>query len=287
MIFKVFSFLCICDILLSSSVVFGESSGGNNLNCGKPQVKHVQTPSGSQVTRGAFPWNAALLTSDGEFFCSGTLISADEVVTAAGCIKAKSSDTSFQPKDIVVLLGFQNLKSVFEVGRLSVAVKSIRVHNDWNPQTASFDADIAILELDDNVNFGPYIQPICLFDAEADAASLKNASIVGFSSTLNGGVAKVPRLLDTPIVGFEKCTEEEGYRGLLSNRMICGGLADGTGPCFGDGGTGMIVAKNGVYYLRGITSATLINAKGCNNDAYSVFTDVLKFWDWMNELLIQ
>lgn len=175
-----------------------------------------------------------------------------------------------------MVLGFHNLQNVYEIGRTAVLVKNIRIHNDWNVQTNSFDADIAVLELADEVRFGSYVQPICLIETESDVGTFTNASIVGFK-----GIDNIPRILDTPIVNFEKCSDEEGYRGLLSNRMLCGGLADGTGPCLGDGGTGMIVAKNGAHYLRGITSATLVNAQECNNYAYSVFTDVMKFKDWI------
>ena len=53
---KIFSFLFICEILLSSSVVLGSNSGGDTLTCGKPQAQQLQTLSGSQVTRGAYPW---------------------------------------------------------------------------------------------------------------------------------------------------------------------------------------------------------------------------------------
>lgn len=181
-----------------------------------------------------------------------------------------------------MVLGFHDLKNPQKGRQLSAAVKNIRIHNEWNPKANSFDADIAILELERDVRFNSYIQPICLIESNSDIASIKNASIVGFEYTANGNLGKIPRILDTPIVSSKKCLQE-GYIDLISSRMICGGLANGTGPCNGDGGTGMIVSKNGTYYLRGITSATLYNGYGCNNDAHSIFTDVLKFRDWITE----
>lgn len=106
--------------------------------------------------------------------------------------------------------------------------------------------------------------------------------VVGFESTDNGEIAKTPRVLDTPITGYHKCAEEQKYKNLLSHRNICGGKADGTGVCNGDGGSGLLVFKNGTYFLRGIVAASLFNnVNSCDFNAYSVFTDAVKFYSWM------
>ena len=127
-----------------------------------------------------FPRNAAILQSNGDFFCGGTLISEKEVLTVAHCIRDKHSTTSRRPEDLIVHLGYHNLSKKFESGRVSFHVKSIRVHPDWNTETDSYDANIAILELDDEVEFGKYIQPICLIDPNSEIASSTNGAIVGF-----------------------------------------------------------------------------------------------------------
>ena len=65
---------------------------------------------------------------------------------------------------------------------------------------------------------------------------------------------------------------------MLSHRGICGGYANGTGVCTGDSGSGLIVVHDGIYYLRGIVSASLNGPlSGCNLRAYSIFTDIMEF----------
>jgi len=170
-----------------------------------------------------------------------------------------------------------------EKGRISVDVQSVRLHPDWNPIVDSYDADIAILKLEDEVLFTNFIQPICLIEPESDVATLNEGMVVGFESSDNGQIANTPRILDTPIIGYHNCSKDHNYDNLLSHRTVCGGQADGTGVCNGDGGSGLIVFENRTYYLRGIVSASLLNnINTCNLNAYSIFTDAVEFYMWLS-----
>jgi secreted trypsin-like serine protease len=52
--------------------------------------------------------------------------------------------------------------------------------------------------------------------------------------------------------------------------------------CAGDSGGGILVKVSNVYYLRGIVSSSLLtNDYECDVDSYSVFTNVLKFTNWI------
>lgn len=67
--------------------------------------------------------------------------------SAAHCIEEKYSNQITRARDVIVLLGAHNLKRSHEIGRTSFGVQNIFTHDDWNPNVASYDADIAILEL--------------------------------------------------------------------------------------------------------------------------------------------
>jgi len=68
----------------------------------------------------------------------------------------------------------------------------------------------------------------------------------------------------------------------MSARSFCGGYANGTGICTGDAGSGLIIAHEGIHYLRGIVSTSLMNEHGeCDKNKHSIFTDVLSFYDWI------
>jgi len=75
------------------------------------------------------------------------------------------------------------------------------------------------------------------------------------------------------------------FVGFTSNRTFCGGLRDGSGPCNGDSGSGLILYDAGRYQLRGIVSRSLYDGDQmtCDLTRYVVFADVAKFLPWIRQ----
>jgi len=75
------------------------------------------------------------------------------------------------------------------------------------------------------------------------------------------------------------------YKVVSSERAFCGGSAKGFTSCRENIGNGLIVNNGSVFYLRGIVSVSLRKSYlGCRDNAFALFTDVSKFYDWINEL---
>ncbi|CAG9812281.1 unnamed protein product [Chironomus riparius] len=256
------------------------------INCGKT-ITGVQTVvGGTQTPRGAYPWNVALLHNKNttqlkyKYFCGGTLISNKTVVTAAHCLKGKFGSHEFEASDIIVALGVHDLKKSFESGRTNIAVKYVYAHPDWNSNIASFEADIAVLELEHEIQFTNFIQPICL--AHSGLNSVATGFVAGFGKSEAGHVENIARTVTVPIHDSKVCAESKDHESILGARSICGGSADGIGVCEGDSGSGLIIQKDGIHFIRGIVSASLYAPLyGCNVQAYSVFTDITKFRSWV------
>ncbi|KAL7013625.1 hypothetical protein ACKWTF_015494 [Chironomus riparius] len=254
-------------------------------NCGRSKIGQGQIIGGKSITRGAFPWIAALVDDNNEFFCGGTVVSDQKVVTAAHCIQGKHSSTRLYQADLKVLLGVYNLKGSFEVGLKTAVVQKIHIFRDWNPKSESYDSDIAVLVLERKIIFDSYIQPICM---GSNIEHLTNGFVVGFGKS-EDEIKKhenIPKILETPIHKNEDCfLSNRELVTLSSRRTFCAGSGLGVGVCNGDSGSGLVVLHNGHYYLRGIVSSSLKNVKyGCDVDNYAVFTDVLKFNDWISEI---
>lgn len=104
------------------------------------------------ITRGAWPWLAAVyvnnLTSLA-YQCGGTLISTRIVVSAAHCFQLFKK--RYTANEVLVFLGRHNLKNWNEEGSLAAPVDDIFIHPDYNHHLSSYDADIAVVVLKNEV----------------------------------------------------------------------------------------------------------------------------------------
>lgn len=146
-----------------------------------------------------------------------------------------------------------------------------------------YDADIALLELDEELTFTDYIQPICLWDSLTEPWK-NNGYAVGYgkSEDLTKLHENIAKKINIPFQSQEECfIKEPELASLGSNRTFCAGAADGTGVCLGDSGGGLFIYANNVVYLRGIVSSSLIKNGACDVNNYAIFTNVLKYTSWI------
>lgn len=185
----------------------------------------------------------------------------------------------------MVLLGAYDLSKKVENGRLNPVVSNIIIHPDWNPNVERFDADIAVLILSYEVQFTAHIQPACLIDPDSDVASMTEAYATGYGKSEDPKKKHetIPKAVFSPIQDNEDCfLKFKDLTELSSKRTICAGNANGEGVCSGDSGGGLFVVHENTFYLRGIVSSSLYDFnKVCDVNTYAVFTDVLKFSEWI------
>lgn len=155
---------------------------------------------------------------------------------AAHCILNKGIKTPFLPRYFRIILGGHDLNDPFEIGRETRPIKNIIIHPDWNPDVIRFDADIAIMELDYEILFNNYIQPICLSDL-SKSVQITSGTIVGYgkSEDQSKNHENVPKVLNVPIHSQESCflTHPELAK-ISSERTFCAGSGNGTGACLGE-----------------------------------------------------
>lgn len=146
-------------ILMQIVAVFGSESCGSNVK-GTGLII-----GGSFSEKNQWPWLVALVNkSDENFFCGGTLISKRHVLTAAHCIQPKGQTIQIRFDEFVVLLGKHNLTDRLEHGSFKADPLKVLVHRDWNYLNDRFDADIAIVFLEYEVQLSGKIAPICVSD---------------------------------------------------------------------------------------------------------------------------
>ncbi|MGH0126664.1 UNVERIFIED_CONTAM: hypothetical protein FKN15_021186 [Acipenser sinensis] len=113
--------------------------GGSLIVCGAPQfsrVKRQRVANGHSATRGVSPW-IAMLSRNGQPFCGGSLI---------GKHRTKRKDNTEQ----------------------TLQAEQLILHPAY--QAATFEFDIALLQLSRPATFNNYVLPVCLPDDSQHSA---------------------------------------------------------------------------------------------------------------------
>lgn len=103
-------------------------------------------------------------SQESKFIGTGNLISDKHVLTVANHIHPKRQSEPSQAQDFTIILGVHDLSEQYEYGIIYAYVNEMKIHPDWDPNSDNFDANIALIELNGNVNFNEFIQPICLWN---------------------------------------------------------------------------------------------------------------------------
>lgn len=196
----------------------------------------------------------------------------------------QTSFDKFDPLEVVALFGAHSILHVNEPGRLELSPKEIIIHNQWEPNNRSYDADIALLVFESGkIRSSHVIQPICLWSYR-NLPTETEGTVVGWGRSGEPGKnhENVPKKIEVPMFTNEECfLETHDLAKLLSKRTFCAGFRNGTGVCHGDSGSGFFFKKGNSYYLRGIVSSSLLGSGSCDVTKYAVYTNVLKFLNWV------
>ncbi|XP_017863785.1 PREDICTED: brachyurin [Drosophila arizonae] len=226
-----------------------------------------------------FPYQVGMLLQrpKGLYWCGGSLISEQHVLTAAHCVD--------MAKRALVFLGANEIKNAKESGqvRLMVPSSNFHIYPTWNPKRLK--DDIAIVRLPHAVSFNERIHPIQLPKRHYEYRSFKNklgiASGWGRYATGVHAISNVLRYVQLQIVDDRTC--KRNFPLSFRGTNICTSGRNAKSTCNGDSGGPLVLQRrhSKKRVLVGITSFGSIY--GCDRGYPAAFTKVASYLDWISD----
>nr|CAD7398146.1 unnamed protein product [Timema poppensis] len=230
------------------------------LRC-KPECGHIGTEvtplvvHGLSAPFGFYPWQSALYVlqaGNWSFWCGGSLLNENAVITAGHCVWKVS------PGTLRVALGkyYRDFNKQQDFTQIR-DVKEIVIQPAYQDLGGNYGSDIAVLLMASPIEFSPVVRPVCI-DWELDHMS--------------------------------RDLEDGNFGTLLGVLTLYGHRLQGTGVCNGDSGGGLVFHgpdPNSKWFLQGIVSVSP-RRKGtslCNPTYYTVFTKVGVYVRWLQSVL--
>ncbi|KAJ3656365.1 hypothetical protein Zmor_015448 [Zophobas morio] len=227
---------------------------------------------GGEIARaGQFPFAAAIYknTADGTYFCTGTIIMDDFILTSGQCVDGAILFS--------ILIGTNNLNAN-EGTRLST--DTYFQHPGYNPET--LENDLGIIKTRLPITFTDYIQPVN-FLADFRLPDGSSVFTLGWGQTSDEESGLVNALNYVVVVSLtlEDCMLTYGSQ--VTDNMVCVEGNYNQGTCRGDLGSPLIqYGSRGVTYLVGVSS--FISSNGCESTDPSGFTRISPYRDWIRNI---
>ncbi|KAM5222732.1 suppressor of tumorigenicity 14 protein [Hipposideros larvatus] len=257
-----------------------DGSDEKNCDCGlRPFSRQSRVVGGKDAEEGEWPWQVSLHALGQGHLCGASLISHNWMVSAAHCFV---NDRGFRYADHTMWTAFLGLHDQSKRSASGVQerkLKRIISHPNFNDFT--YDYDIALLELEEPVEYSSTVRPICLPDTSHSFPPGKAIWVTGWGHTYEGGTV-VLVLQKGEIRVINQTTCEKLMPQQITARMMCVGyLSGGVDACQGDsGGPLSSVEADGRIFQAGVVSW----GDGCaQRDKPGVYTRLPVFRNWIKE----
>nr|XP_032833602.1 LOW QUALITY PROTEIN: coagulation factor X-like [Petromyzon marinus] len=239
---------------------------------------------GDQCSSNPCKNNVLLLDKKGEGFCSGTILSREWVLTAAHCIPSEPDIVIVGESPCIASRPNQgeHNRTVSEPTEQKISIKQIVMHNRFN--NATYDNDIALLQMSEPIKFNKYVLPACLPEPDFADNVLKEelACISGWGYLHHHGEkAKVLQTSFVPYQDMARCKESSSYT--ITKNMFCAGYSDSkTDACQGDSGGPHVTPYANTWFSTGIISW----GEGCNRKGkFGIYARVSRYLPWIDTVM--
>ncbi|CAH1802993.1 unnamed protein product, partial [Owenia fusiformis] len=231
---------------------------------------------GKPAIANSWPWQVEMLLFGG-FYCAGSLISNQWVVTAAHCVH-----TYQDPRPWQVRLG-EHHRERDDGTEVTIGVAEIIIHHNYI-SGYPWDYDVAVVKLTSPIRFSTGINSVCLPGRDDVFEPGTKCMVTGWGDTLGTGDPDTLNEIEVPLYDNAVCNDDDHYDGPITDRMLCAGYEEGgLDACSGDSGGPLVCQTGNSWTLVGITSWGFGCAVPKRPGIYTRVTEVVY---WIEEMAV-
>jgi secreted trypsin-like serine protease len=227
---------------------------------------------GEEAALGQIPWQAGLYFLGNNityWFCGGSVISQEWILTAAHCLVEVQEGYAFTG-----LVDLNNL----DVG-VSTDVSYFVLHPNYNATT--LDNDIGLVKIKVPLKFDENQAPIALSEDFLEDGT--DVTLSGWGVLNDEGDTETANLnyVNLVVISNNECNEY--YEDFVTDNMVCASSGTSTvkGPCNGDNGGPVVINATTNPVLVAIVS--FISDQGCESNLPSGYIRTASYRDWIRE----
>ncbi|KRX84314.1 Low-density lipoprotein receptor-related protein 1B [Trichinella sp. T6] len=243
--------------------------------CGQDPYK-LSSPSVSLLQSTAMrtlPFFASIYT-DGKHRCSGIIYQRRWILTSASCVEKNDLFT------MRVRVGQQRNSSLSPFDQFFYVAQAIK-HSMYKP-IPNVEHDIALLQLDKNIQYTPFVQPICLGNGKVDVSKLDTHTI-GMGRLRRKAIkAEHADLTRLSVKNADICKSNlivRLERVKIAENQFCTLERDKSYLCQGETGSPILTQySNGTWAVVGLTT----DVNYCFKKKFpTIFTDLSHYSEWI------
>lgn len=197
--------------------------------------------------------------------------------TAAHCVQDKEQEAPKDLSNFEMILGAHNLSDHSELGRKIAQIEELIIHKKWDSRSFSYEHDIALIILNETVEFDRFIQPIAI----SSTLGLEQfGKVTGWGAIDDdGALAEVAKTAELRTMNAAECVlHNTNLAYIFWQESFCA-KAEDQGVCLGDSGSGFYFQIDGINYLKGVVSSSSLES--CSKNEVVLYSDVSKYYDFI------
>lgn len=237
---------------------------------------------GQDAQPGEFPWQLSQERANavGTFShsCGASLLGPTRALSAAHCVDGAAVNI------LRVIAGLHDRSNPGATNAQTANLISYKMHEAYNQGAATFNNDIAILNLATAIVMNANVQPAVL---PGDAANQFTGEICVMSgwgrTSASNTLPNTLQKASIPVISEAECNQRMApVSGALTGPgQICLYDGAGTGSCNGDSGGPLNCQDRGQSVVAGVTSWGIQSGGACAPSYPSVYTRTSNFLDWI------